>query len=115
MLLMTEDGGETPDVTAADIDRILLADGFGKFAILSASESSYIQAGNDWQPGVACAAYLLPHGSDPWLLEYRDGESGQQWRATGRVPLDQVRCAFRSYLSGSKAWLEMFEWEAVNL
>jgi hypothetical protein len=110
MRLTTEEYGDTADVTAADIDRILPADGFGKFAVLSASESSFIQAGNDWQPDEECQAFLQRHGSDPWLLEYGDGDSGLQYRATGHVNLDQVRQAFQSYLAGSRAWREMFDW-----
>jgi hypothetical protein len=115
MWLTTEETGDTAGVTAADIDRILSADGFGKFAVLSASESSFIQAGSDWQPGEECQAFLRGHGSDPWLLEYREGESGRQYRATGYVTLDQVRQAFQSYLSGSRAWREMFDWCEIGV
>jgi hypothetical protein len=115
MWLTTEETGETPHVTAEDIDRILPADGFGKFAILSASENSFIQAGNDWQPGEECRAFLRDHGSDPWVLEYRDGESGRQYRAIGHVTLDQVRQAFLSYLSGSRAWREMLGWREMSV
>jgi hypothetical protein len=115
MWLTTEETGDTPEVTAADIDRILTGDGFGKFAVLSASESSFIQAGNDWQPGEECQAFLRGHGSDPWLLECRDGASGRQYRVTGHVTLDQVRLAFLSYLSGTRAWQELFDWCEIDV
>lgn len=115
MWLTTEEAGDTPDVTAADIERILPADGFGKFAILSASESSFIQAGCDWQPGDECKAFMEAHDSDPWVLEYRDGESGLQYRAIGQVTLEQVRQVFLSYLAGSRAWREIFDWREVSI
>jgi hypothetical protein len=114
MVLTTEEMGEVPDVTAADIDRILLTDSFGKFAILAASEKVFIQAGNDWQPGPECKAFLRKHESDPWVLEYRD-KAGKQFRAKGQVTLEQVRQAFLSYLARGKEWQQEFTWEKLRL
>ena len=38
MMLITEELGETLNVMAADIDRILPTDSFGRFAVLAASD-----------------------------------------------------------------------------
>ena len=71
MWLTTEELGDVPDVTAADIEQILPQDAFGKFAILSASEDSFIQAGNDWRPTAECRAYLQQHGAVARLRSVR--------------------------------------------
>jgi hypothetical protein len=110
MTLTTEELGDVPDVDAAGLDEVLEPDGFGKFAILSASEA-FIQAGNDWQPGAACETFMDAHDSDPWLLEYREG--GRQFRAAGHVTLEQVRHAFQSYLVGGSEWRSGFAWSAL--
>lgn len=113
MTLTTEELGETPDVGVATLDEILAADGFGKFAILSASEREFIQAGSDWQPGAECRAFMGEHDSDPWVLEFRQGK--KQYRAEGRVTLDQVRQAFRSYLGGGSDWRTGFVWSEIKV
>jgi hypothetical protein len=115
MWLRTEELGDIPDVTAADIDEILPSDAFGKFLILSASEDTFIQAGSDWQPTPECAAFLRERKSDPWVLEYRDGTTGRQYAATRYVTLDEVRNAFVSYLAGDEAWRSMFSWKELEL
>jgi hypothetical protein len=113
MTLITEDLGEIPDVAAAALDDVLRSDGFGKFAVLSKSEEEFIQTGNDWQPGEECKAFLKAHGSDPWILEYR--EAGRQFRATGSVTLEQVRQGFQSYLAGGSEWRTGFAWAELKL
>jgi hypothetical protein len=113
MTLTTEDMGDVPDVDAAAMDETLATDAFGKFAILSASDEAFIQAGCDWQPDEACQAFMDAHESDPWVLEYREG--GRQFRAAGHVTLDQVRQAFRSYLSGGSEWRAGFAWGELEL
>jgi hypothetical protein len=113
MTLSTEDLGDVPDVDAAALDEVLASDGFGKFAVLSASEEAFIQAGNDWQPGEACRAFMAAHDSDPWVLEYHEG--GRQFRAVGQVTLEQVRQAFRSYLGGRLEWRARFAWGELEL
>jgi hypothetical protein len=110
MLLTTEELGEFHEVTGADIDRILRDDSFGKFAVLSSSEGDFIQAGNDWEPSPECSAFVKLHGSDPWVLEYRDGLSDRLFRASGQITLDQVRHAFLSFLSGQEEWRQWFTW-----
>jgi hypothetical protein len=115
MTFTTEEDGDIPDASAADIERILRDDAFGKFAILSASETDFIQAGNDWQPGPACEQFLQQHDSDPWLLEYRDGSSSRQFRATEQITLDQVRQALLSYLAGTGDWQTTFSWAELDL
>lgn len=62
------------------------SDSFGKFAILSASDEAFIQAGCDWQPDPECAAFLAAHGSDPWVLEY--WEDSRQFRAAKHITLE---------------------------
>src|SRR5689334_18188418 len=91
MTLTTEEIGDMPDVDAAAMDELLATEDFGKFAILSASDKVFIQAGNGWRPDEACRAFMKATGSDPWALEYR--ERGRQFRATDHVTLDQVRHA----------------------
>jgi hypothetical protein len=113
MMLITEDMGEMPDVDAAAMDALLVSDGFGKFAVLSASDEAFIQARNDWQPDAACKAFMQTHDSDPWVLEYREGE--RQFRAAGNVTLGQVRQAFRSYLAGGAEWRSGFAWCKLEL
>ena len=113
MTLSTEDLDEIPNVDAATMDEVLAADGFGKFAILSASSHAFIQAGNDWQPSEECGSFMDEHDSDPWVLEYREGK--RQYRAAGNVTLDQVREAFRSYLAGGSEWRGGFTWEEIEV
>jgi hypothetical protein len=113
MTLTTEDMGDLPDVDAAAMAEVLAADAFGTFAILRASDESYIQAGCDWQPGPEYEAFLDAHGSDPWVLEYREG--GRQYRAAAPVTLDQVESAFRSYLAGGLEWRSGFAWGMLEL
>lgn len=113
MTLTTEELGDFPEVDAAAMDELLASEGFGKFAVLSAAEEAFIQAGNDWQPGPECRAFVDAHGSEPWILEYREG--GRQFRAAGRVTLDQVRHAFRSYLVGGSEWQARFAWSELKV
>jgi hypothetical protein len=113
MTLTTEDMGDMPEIDATAMDELLASDGFGKFAVLSASDEAFIQAGNDWQPGAACEAFMDDHDSDPWVLEYREG--GRQFQADGHVSLDQVRQAFRSYLAGGSEWRTGFQWGELKL
>jgi len=115
MWLTTEELGDIPDVTAADIQEILPSDTFGKFVVLSAGEDSFIQVASDWQPTPECAAYLREHDSDPWVLEYRDGTTGRQYAATRYATLNEVRDAFVSYLAGDEAWRSMFSWKELQL
>ena len=113
MTLTTEELGEMPDVDAATVDEMLSSDAFGKFAILSASEREFIQAGNDWQPGEACEAFMDEHDSDPWMLEYSKGK--KQYRAKVHVTLEQVRWAFRSYFDGRSDWRTGFVWGEIEV
>lgn len=112
MTLTTENLGDVPNVDAAGLDDILASDGFGKFAVLSAPDGSFIQAGNAWTPDATCAALLQDHDSDPWVLEYRSGV--QQFRTGGRVTLMQVRQAFQSYLAGGLEWRAGFTWTEME-
>lgn len=112
MMLLTEELGEVPDVDAATLNHVLASDAFGKFAILNRSEGDFIQAGNDWQPDEACRAFRQSHDSDPWVLEYRQGE--QQFRAAGLVTLEQVREAFLSYRAGGIEWRNGYEWSELE-
>jgi hypothetical protein len=113
MTLTTEEMGDVPDVDTAAMDEVLATDAFGKFAILSASDEAFIQAGNDWQPGPECAAFMDSHDSDPWVLEYREG--GRQFRSSAPATLDQVRSAFASYLAGGSEWRTGAVWSELRL
>ncbi len=113
MKLTTDKLGDVPEIDAAKLDEVLASDGFGGFAILSASGEEFVQAGDEWQPGAECEAFLAAHGSDPWMLEYR--EDGRLFRAAGHVTVDRVRQAFRSYLAGGSEWRTGFAWREVVL
>ena len=114
MMLITEELREIADVAAADIDRILPTDSFGKFAVLSASDSTFIQAGNDWQPTPESDAFLKRTRSNPGSLNIAMAglESGV---VTGQLTLDEVRIAFLSYLAGSKDWHQAHTWNELAL
>jgi hypothetical protein len=111
MTLTTEDFGDALDVNAVTLDEILLPDSFGGFAILSASEDEFIQAGNLWEPSEKYAAFLRSHHSDPWVLEYREDE--RHFQAVGPVTLEQARQAFQSYLAGGQEWRSNFTWSEL--
>src|SRR5215467_4380608 len=104
MWLTTEEMGDVRDVDAATLDEVLGCDAFGKFAILNKSNEEFIQTACDWRPDKATEAFLAATGSDPWVLEYREG--GRQFSVEGHVTLEQVRQAFQSYLAGGSefAW-----------
>jgi len=108
MILTTEEFGDLPDVDAASLDGVFTEDAFGKFAILSASETDFIQIGNAWKPDEETRAFLQAHHSDPWVLQYREGL--QLFEASGLVTLDQARQAFVSYLAGQSQWRNQFRW-----
>lgn len=113
MKLTTDKLGDVPEIDAAKLDEVLASDGFGGFAVLSASDEEFIQAGNEWQPGAVCEAFLAAHGSDPWTLEYR--EDGHFFRSAGHVTLDRARQAFQSYLADGPEWRTGFTWREVVL
>jgi hypothetical protein len=112
MTLTTEEMGDEKAVNAVRLDEVLSSDAFGKYAILSKSGKTFIQAGNDWQPGKKCKAFMDAHDSDPWVLEYR--ERSRQFRAAVWVTLDQVQAAFRSYLAGDSEWRARFVWAEID-
>jgi hypothetical protein len=113
MKLTTDALGDVPDVDAAPLERVLASVGAGGFAVLTASDSAFIQAGNEWHPGAECEAFRSVHGSDPWVLKYR--EDGRLYRAAGYVTFDRVRQAFRSYLAGGPEWRTGLVWSEVVL
>ena len=105
MELVWEELAPVDGVSREELNEILSSDCFGKFAILSRSESDYIQAGCDWQPTEECDAFLKAHESDPWVLEYHGATSGTPVRAAGHVTLSTVMLAFASYLAEGNEWL----------
>lgn len=113
MILTTEEFGRVSDVDTAMLDEALGHDGFGKFAILNKSNEEFIQAGCDWQPDDATSVFLAATGSDPWVLEYREG--GRQFSVEGHVTLDQVIRAFQSYLAGGSEWRFGFAWRVLEV
>ena len=111
MTLKTDDQGEIPDVDAATLDGVLAADAFGTFAVLFVSETEFMQAGRDCGPNEQCQMFLQTHGSDPWLLEYREGD--QHYGVAGWVSLARVREVFRAYLCSADGWRSVFEWVLI--
>jgi hypothetical protein len=113
MNLTCEDLDPLDDVDPEQLEEILSSDAFDKFAILSQSESAFIQAASNWQPTDECAAFLNSNDSDPWIIEYRDGETGTHYRAEGNVTLGDVMRAFTSYLAGNSDWRTSLHWQPV--
>jgi hypothetical protein len=108
--LTTEELGEFPDVTAEQIEETLDDDCFGKFAVLSRSDNDFVQAGNLWSPSEECAEFLKLHGSDPWVLQYRDSLTGLLREAQGDLTMDQVKLVFLGYLRDDVDWRANFKW-----
>ena len=115
MQLTTEDLGEITALRADQIAGILNDDAFGSFVILAKSDSEFIQAANNWSPDDTCEAFVERHGSDPWILEYRDASSGKQFQATRNVTLAETRDAFLDYLRGGFEWRTRFQWAQIDV
>lgn len=111
MRLTTDSNIDIPDVDAKTMDSVLREDAFGKFAVLESSADEFIQAANEWHASAACEAFLAEHGSDPWVLEYR--EAGWHFRADAWVTLTEVRTAFAAYLTGETAWRSAWLWSEM--
>jgi hypothetical protein len=114
MQLTTEELPEIENVTTTDISRIFTEDAFGKFAILSASDKAFIQAGCVWDVGEECAKFMEETGSDPFILEYRDAETGRVFAATTHLTLDQITEVFLEYLKGDDSWRSRYTWKRAK-
>jgi hypothetical protein len=114
MNLTCEDLEPIDGVNGEQLIEILSSEVFGKYAILAESESTFIQAASDWQPTDECRDFLKANDSDPWILEYRDGDADAHYRAAVYVTLDEVIDAFQSYLRGDEKWRTDFNWECVE-
>jgi hypothetical protein len=110
MRLTTDDLPEIDPVTAADIEKVLGDEVFGKFVILSASAHVFIQAGCLWEPGPESKRFIAETGSEPFRLEYKDGSTGRLYAAEVHVTLDQVKESFLAYLAGDDSWQSRFIW-----
>jgi hypothetical protein len=108
MNLSMEESGVIDPITSDSLREALGDDSFGKFAILSRSEDDFIQAGNNWDPSEECGRFLKETGSDPWILEYREGQKVR--RARGNRTLDEVIAVFIEYLEGKEEWRTRFWW-----
>jgi hypothetical protein len=113
MKLITEEMPEVESASEKSIDEVLSTDAFGKFAVLSASEEEFIQAACGWDPTDECAEFLKKHGSDPWILEFRDGPSSINMRANGFTTLSTVQRIFKLFLKGERTWVADFHWAAA--
>lgn len=71
--------------------------GRGDFIILSQSEEVYIQAAGE--------------GDDPYVMEYREGDSDHHFQCTQKLPKANVQSAFMKYLRGDDSWKTDFEWK----
>ena len=113
MQLTCEDLDPIAAVTSEQLDEVLASDVFGKYAVLSESESVFIQAASDWQPTDECRSFMKLIDSDPWILEYHVGDADAHFRAETYVTLDTVIRAFKSYLDGTEAWRTDVGWKRV--
>jgi hypothetical protein len=114
MWLTTEELGEIKDIQIAELLQVFDEEGFGNFAVLSASETEFIQAASAWSPTRECEEFLEQHQSDPWVLEYHDKECRRPLRANGLFTLTQVMQAFVSYLQGDSEWHTGKEWIEIK-
>jgi hypothetical protein len=114
MRLTTEALEEIEDIQPADLLQVFDEEGFGNFAVLSASDSEFIQAASAWSPTRECEVFLEQHHSDPWVLEYHDKEGRLPLRANGLFSLTQVTQAFVSYLQGGTEWRSGKEWIEIK-
>lgn len=99
MQLAPEDLDPIGKVTQEALREILEWEVFGKFAILADSPTSYMQAACDWQPTDEGAQFVKPYGSDPWILEYREGQTDTHFRANGYRTRNGVIEPFSRYLA----------------
>ncbi len=114
MRLITEELSEIDEVTAAQVEQVLEEDAFGKFVRLAASDEVFIQAACVWEPGVESERFLQETDSDPFRLEYRDGDTGRLFAVDGNVTLAQITQAFIEYLNGQTGWRDRFTWSEVD-
>ncbi|EMB16244.1 hypothetical protein [Rhodopirellula europaea] len=115
MQLTTEELDPIDDVTQEALREILESDVFGKFAILAESETWFIQAASDWQPTDECKQFLKQNDSDPWILEYHDGDTDTHFRANGYKTLNDVLDAFTRYLIRDDSWRSNIDWQVANV
>ena len=113
MNLTCEDLDPIDDVTTEQLGEILSTDVFGKFAVLSQSDSEFIQAACDWQPTSECSDFLKANESDPWILEYHEDDT--HYRVQSYVALHLVIRAFKAYLSGNPTWRTDFVWNPITI
>jgi hypothetical protein len=111
MTLITEEMPEVDAPSEAAIRELLSSDAFGKFAILSASDDTFIQIASAWDPTPACQAFLKEHRSDPWILEIRTGGPATHLRVRGFVTLEIAQRAFQDFMRGHSGWQQAFEWD----
>ena len=71
--------------------------GRGEFIILSQSGEVYIQAAGE--------------GDDPYVMEYREGDSDHHFQCTRKLSKANVQSAFMKYLRGDDSWKTDFEWK----
>lgn len=115
MQLTTEEFDSIDDVSEEALREILESDDFGKFAILAGSETSYIQAASDWHPTDECAQFLKQNDSDPWILEYHDGDTNTHFRASAYKTLNDVINTFTRYLVRDDSWRVNIDWQIAKV
>lgn len=113
--LTSEDLPAIDNPTEQAMRGLLGSDAFGKFVVLSKTEHSFIQAGCDWQPTDECSEFLRTRDSDPWILEYHDGETDQHFRANGHRTLNEVIDVFALYLVHDDSWRTTVVWSEVRV
>lgn len=116
LMQLTTDEFEAVDAVTSDVLReILESDVFGKFAVLAETEAAFIQAACAWEPTEECRQFLRQYDSDPWLLEYHDGETDMHYRARGYFTLSAVIEIFTHYLEHDDSWRRNVDWRATSL
>lgn len=109
LTLTTEEGGDQERVSEV-IATILEGDAFGKFAVLAATDGTFVQAASAWDPSSKTKQFMKRHGSDPWVLERREGDG--LFRASEQLTLSQVREAFLAFARETPHWHDAYTWAA---
>ncbi len=101
MKLETAGDISSDNVSEAELARAFQDDaGRGEFIILSQADQIYIQASGEYD--------------EPYILEYRDGDSDHHFQSVEDVPKEMVQAVFMKYLKGDHSWKRDVAWAKLE-